>query len=89
MLAWRKILNEHWPAHPMDFKTHFPGIPVMVRVVWEEFGEEWIPGNAKRWDAGHVYVEKHHVRAERFITNGVWVKPCDVYRLHPNPAEDG
>lgn len=68
----------------MAFETHYPGTPVIVRVVWEEYGEEFIEGLAKRWDAGHVYVE---IKDVRNITNGVWVKPCDVYRSAPDEPE--
>lgn len=74
----------HWPAHPLEFENRWPGIPVTVRVVWEEFGEEWMPGTAKRWDAGHVYVEVVDHPRQRLNGNGVWLKPCDVYRAEPS-----
>jgi hypothetical protein len=76
----RKVLNEHWPASPTLLRTRDRSIPVRVRVVWEEYGEEFIDGSAMRWDADHVYVE---IIDGRLATNGVWVKPSDVYRRSP------
>jgi hypothetical protein len=76
----RKVLNEHWPATPAALRSRDRSLPVRVRIVWEEHGEEFIDGSAARWDADHVYVE---IIDERLATNGVWVKPSDVYRRSP------
>ena len=50
--------------------------------MWDCDGEEYVEGAATRWDADHVYVK---VIGKRLQGNGVWVKPCDVYRRSPEP----
>lgn len=56
--VWRQVLNEDWPINPQDFKLRLdPDTRVRARIVWEEFGEEYLEGKAVRWDSGHVYVE--------------------------------
>jgi hypothetical protein len=79
VLRRRAVLNMHWPRKPASFKDHDP-IPVTVRVVWAQDGEEYLPGEAVRWDADHVYVRIDDARCGG---NGVWVKPADVYRSLP------
>ncbi len=85
VLAWRTVLNTHWPRKPTELRPRDEGIEVRVRIVWEHDGEEYIEGVATRWDANHVYVE---VRDKRLQGNGVWVKPHDVYRRSPEPAPE-
>ncbi|PSL04104.1 hypothetical protein CLV30_106107 [Haloactinopolyspora alba] len=80
MLKWQAVLNEHWPAEPRRFKNREPGIDVRVRVVWEEDGEEFLAGVARRWGDANVYVEVRDTTG-RLSSNGVWVKPIDVYRM--------
>ena len=75
----------HWPPQPASFAAHHPGIPVRVRIVWEEDGEEFVEGTVTRWDAGHVYVQLKNTK--RLPGNGVWVKPEDVYRATPDPRD--
>jgi hypothetical protein len=75
------VLNMHWPPKPAEIARHQHGIPVRVRIVWADDGEEYADGVATRWDARHVYVE---VRDTRLRGNGVWVKPGDVYRRSPD-----
>lgn len=77
---WQEVLNHHWPARPTEIKDRDCSIPVRARLVWEHDGEEFRDGLAKRWDEGHVYVEIVDVRLS---TNGVWLKPGDVYRRAP------
>ena len=79
---WCDVLNKHWPPRPAEFRNRDRGIEVRVRIVWDGNGEEYVEGLATRWDADHVYVE---VRDTRLEGNGVWVKPCDVYRRSPSP----
>jgi hypothetical protein len=86
VLAWRDVLNMHWPPEPTVFRRRDKGIAVRVRIVWDRDGEEYVEGVATRWDADHVYVE---VIDKRLQGNGVWVKPCDVYRRSPKPAVGG
>jgi hypothetical protein len=82
VLAWRQVLNMHWPPRPKAFELREPGIPVRVRIVWDLDGEEYLDGVARRWDDGHVYVEIND--QTRLQGNGVWVKPQDVYRRSPD-----
>jgi hypothetical protein len=82
VLAWREVLNMHWPPRPSEFERRRPGIAVRVRIVWDQDGEEYVDGVATRWDVDHVYVE---VGDQRLQGNGVWVKPDDVYRRSPEP----
>ena len=80
VLRWQSVMNEHWPPRPGQFKDHWPGIAVVVRVVWERDGEEYLAGHAIRWDSDdHVFI---HIRdtTGRLSAQGVWVKPSDVYR---------
>lgn len=86
VLRWQTVLNMHWPRRPRAFRTHWPGIPVHVRIIWQRDGVEYLPGTARRWDAGHVYVEVPD-HDGRLRGNGVWVKPADVYRREPDPAD--
>ena len=80
VLRWQSVLNEHWPTRPGQFKDHRPGIAVRVRVVWERDGEEYLDGRAIRWDDGeHVFVYIRDTTG-RLSSQGVWVKPADVYR---------
>lgn len=69
----------HWPAVPGGFSERDP-IPVTVRIVWARDGEEYLQGQATRWDAEHVYVR---ISDDRCQSNGVWLKPIDVYRRLP------
>jgi hypothetical protein len=82
VLVRQEVLNMHWPPKPAELRTGEPAIPVRVRIVWKRDGEEYMEGMATRWDADHVYVE---VRDKRLQGNGLWVKPCDVYRRSPEP----
>lgn len=77
--AWRQVLNENWPDNPGGYRNREPDIPVRARVVFEEDGECWLDGKAKRWDAEHVYVFIDPYD-KRINGNGVWLKPQDVYR---------
>lgn len=77
---WRAVLNEHWPDKPAQFRLRDDKLLVRVRIVWDEFGEEFVDGNAVKWDSTHVYVE---IDDRRLATNGVWLKPLDVYRRTP------
>lgn len=67
-MSVRKVLNEHWPARPASIKERARSIPVRARIVWTECGEEWLDGDAKRWDADHAYVE---IVDQPLSTNGV------------------
>jgi hypothetical protein len=80
VLHRQEVLNHHWPRDPQRYRYQEPGVPVRVRIVWERDGEEYVEGMARCWDSSHVYVE---VRDVRNATNGVWVKPHDVYRRLP------
>lgn len=80
VLRRRQVLNMHWPPKPAGFRDHEP-IPVIARVIWAGDGEEFLPGEALRWDAHHVYVRIDDPRCEG---NGVWLKPADVYRCLPS-----
>lgn len=82
---WQAVLNEHWPRRPRNYRDQHPTVPVRVRVVWETDGEEYLYGEAIRWDADHVYVRVRDITG-RLAGQGVWVKPHDVYRLG-EPAE--
>lgn len=86
--AWQRILNDAIPIGAESYKRHQP-IPVLVRVVWEDDGEEWLDGEATRWDADHVYVElwRGRVPDPRQMTTGVWVRPADVRRHAQSPAD--
>jgi len=84
VLAWRKVLNGHWPPKPTEFRNRDHGIAVRVRIVWDCDGEEYLEGVATRWDVDHVYVEVRH--ENRLQGNGVWVKPSDVYRRSAEPV---
>lgn len=75
--VWRNVLNEHWPGAPASYRRRDNPLPVRARIVWQEFGEEYLDGLAVRWDSAHVYVE---IDDRRLMTNGVWLKPLDVYR---------
>lgn len=86
VLAWRQVLNEHWPDDPRDYREHWPGIPVRARVVFADDGEVWLSGVAKRWDGGHVYVYVDPYDP-RLNGNGVWLKPEDVYRQEPRERD--
>ncbi len=79
VLQQRAVLNMHWPSRPASFRDHDP-IAVTVRIVWDRDGEEYVAGEAIRWDAHHVYVRINDVRCDG---NGVWLKPADVYRRLP------
>ncbi len=57
----------------------------MARLVFEGEGEAWLAGHAVRWDATHVYVE---IDDARLGSNGVWLKPADVYRAAPDEPDD-
>ncbi len=80
VLRWQTVVNEHWPPAPVSIKDRDRAIPVRARIVWERDGEEYRDGLAKRWDGEHVYVEIIDVRLR---SNGVWLKPGDVYRRSP------
>lgn len=75
---WQTVLNEHWPTWPREIPDG-AAVRVRVRVVWERDGEQYLAGNAIRWDADHVYVRLDDTDG-RLDSQGVWVKPCDVYR---------
>lgn len=66
----------------MTYRRRDDPLPVRARVIWDEFGEEFVEGQAVRWDSTHVYVE---IDDRRLTTNGVWLKPSDVYRRTPPP----
>lgn len=72
-------LNEVWPPNPRKLPEREHWIPVWVRVVWEDDGEEWVSGKAARWDRQHVFVwfaDPGH----RALVAGIWVLPPDVRR---------
>jgi len=81
---WQRVLNQHWPLHPERIKRTGNAYPVTCRVVFERDGETWLTGVARRWDAGHVWVE---VTDRRLWENGTWLAPRDVYRAAPE-SED-
>jgi hypothetical protein len=74
---WRAVLNEHWPEQPASLRRRDKTLPVRARIVWEEFGEEFVEGVAAKWNSSHVYVE---INDRRLNANGVWLKPHDIYR---------
>lgn len=65
--------------NPRAFRDR-PVVPVRVRVVWETDGEEYLYGEAIRWDDHHVYVRIRDTTS-RLANQGIWLKPHDVYRL--------
>lgn len=82
---FQKVLNESWPLH--DGKTfHARGIDdqpverrmgVLVRLVFENDGEDFLPATATRWTKTHVFVVVNDPR----VQNGqVWVKAEEVRR---------
>lgn len=79
-----KILNQHRPPRPThSYRSHEPGQPVAVRIVWSRGPEEELPGFATRWDSDHVYVELWRLRDKRLSGHGlgVWFRPEDVRRI--------
>jgi hypothetical protein len=77
--TWRdhqRVLNQSWPPGPRWIPDR-PRIPVWVRVVWADDGEQWMHGHASRWTSRHVFVE---VGDARLATLGVWVTPVEVRR---------
>jgi hypothetical protein len=75
---YQKVLNEQWPQRPREFEWHSPRIPVWVRVVWEDDGEEWCAGHADRWNDHHVHVWFDN--EPRSLTGGTWVLARNVRR---------
>jgi hypothetical protein len=53
---WQNITNEAFPADARTIPDQRNPIPVLVRVVWERDGEEWLAGEATRWTCTHVFV---------------------------------
>jgi hypothetical protein len=77
---WQIITNDVMPDNPRAYRTHHPGIEVTARIVWEDDGEEYMPGVATRWDAEHVYVALWRNSDKRLMTQGAWLRPADVRR---------
>lgn len=70
---WQKIFNA-LPARDLPDR---PAVPVRVRVVFAEDGEQWLNGEATRLDPGAaIYVR---IRDRRVMTLGVWLHPDDVW----------
>lgn len=71
---WQEILNA-LPAR--DLPDRVP-VAVVARVVWADDGQEWLDGEAERFDPGAaIYVRLHDRRCS---TLGVWLEPDDVRR---------
>jgi hypothetical protein len=66
---WQAITNERFPRDARTIPDQRHPIPVIVRVLWERDGEEWIDGEATRWTDHVVFVT---FGDRRLSTTGVW-----------------
>ncbi|WP_345572127.1 MULTISPECIES: hypothetical protein [Actinomycetes] len=90
---YQRVLNEHFP--PPAIARRLRDVPfdrriaVWVRIVWSSDGEEWLAGEAWRWDRRHVFVTQLGIEV-RLQLSGVWVAPEDVRRrVIPQVSESG
>jgi hypothetical protein len=63
--------------YPTNFSDR-PPIPVWVRIVWDEDGEEWCAGEADRWNPWFVRV-RFAYDEPRAIQGLTWIEPRDVH----------
>lgn len=76
--AWQPVLNEHWPPVPAwKIPRAAHPIPVTVRIVWRDDGEQRLAALATRWTTTSVQVELDDYRLGPLAT---WVAPVDVRR---------
>lgn len=62
------------PVRPMG------EVPVIVRVLWADGGEEWRPARANRWTGTHVLVCWRDDVADPTSERYEWLRACDVMR---------
>lgn len=75
----QKIENESWPAearHLGDFDPQYH-LSVLVRLVFDVDGEDFLHGYATRWTRTHAYIKVDDPRVQN---RAVWVKAEDVRR---------
>lgn len=79
------VLNESWPmrdakgfhARGIDDQPIERQMGVLVRLVFENDGEDFLPATATRWTKTHVFVVVNDPRVQR---GQVWVKAEDARR---------
>lgn len=79
--GWQKVLNQSWPAPAVakvlrDVDSDRQ-VEVMARVMFEEDGEQWLPGLATRWSGQHVCVAMSDPRLQVAYN---WLAASDVRR---------
>lgn len=78
------ILNAYWPPPAVSRRlVDHAWIEVMVRVVWEVDGEEWVPGTATKWWRTHVFVK---IGDRRLLPQGTWLAARDVRRRNESSS---
>ncbi|AZI59502.1 hypothetical protein EH165_08480 [Nakamurella antarctica] len=64
-------------------------IPVILRLVLSGEDEEWWPGHAIRWTAGHVMVAWQQTPGDTASVRHIWLRATDVRRKISRPAISG
>lgn len=75
----QKVLNESWPdgVRYIDDQPYEKQLSVLVRLVFEGDGEDFLPGLATRWTRTHVHVIVDDPRVQN---HRVWLLAEEVKR---------